>query len=274
MDKALEWFFNFISPVLTFYPRVIQLVFASTLGLILISVFLGAIWYPSAKQAKEGVVPDSDLPRLMRLLTERNPGYPYVIEAVTMITRFEQASPTQRVADVRTIYTLFAIKDFTDDAFLEDYHSHTTKNVTRVPGSEPESDTEPAKWKVLVGAKKGQRRTLMTSVRFTYDVPFPVPGTEHCFSPIGGFDEERRYYPNDQDVIGQLTMIIESSTLHFSEPGNDDACIVNPPDPSGEKIDPIIQKPSRRAKDGWSVVTHRWFNVVPHAHIGLRARFH
>jgi hypothetical protein len=56
-----------------------------------------------------------------------------------------------------------------------------------------------------VGAKRGERRTIVTSSRFIYTAPFNTgPEGEHGFPPSPGPNEYRAYYKNEEDMIGQL----------------------------------------------------------------------
>jgi integrase len=56
----------------------------------------------------------------------------YALEAVTLIVRLEQETRTRRVADVRIIYTLFALRDLTDDL------RRTAAKLCRAKGGELE----------------------------------------------------------------------------------------------------------------------------------------
>jgi hypothetical protein len=67
---------------------------------------------------------DPGLTNLVKQLHALRPEWPYAVEAVTLLVRLEQETPTRRVADVRIIYTLFALRDLTDADFVEVAHSH------------------------------------------------------------------------------------------------------------------------------------------------------
>src|SRR5437868_2362805 len=111
LEKILEAVLKVISPTLTFFPRWAQGLFASTFALILVSAFVGVLWWSSAQKAKEGMIEDTALPELIKRVRASNPAWKYVIESATMIVHLEQDSANRRIADVKMIYTIFALND-------------------------------------------------------------------------------------------------------------------------------------------------------------------
>jgi len=241
--------------------------------------FLCAVVTPSGTTEKGGESrqDDPELTSLVKQLHALRPEWPYALEAVTLLVRLEQETRTRRVADVRIIYTLFALRDLTDADFVEVAHSHEPEGrvaIFHLPGSESEKPIQPHEWDVLVGAKRGERRTFVTSARFVYTAPFNTgPEGEHGFPPSPGPDEYRAYYKNDEDIIGQLTIMVESDSLAFQEVRSGDAYIKSLAN-AKDRTDTTPKRHEYQVEGHAHVVfVQQWRDVRPGFDAGLRVHW-
>jgi len=157
---------------------------------------------------------DKSLAELVR--SGRNAGVNYVIESIAMIVDLD-APGTQPgkldVAQVNIVYNVFAMDPVAK--FNETFHS-MQKNVemSRIQGPDQEGDlTERAaahlKWDVVQDIAAGQRHTIVTSARYTYALPYPKTRHVHDFKNLGP-NEDVWCYPNEEDVVGEIVLVIRS----------------------------------------------------------------
>ena len=266
MDKIIG-VFQKLMPLLGFYPKWVQVLFTCCLILILITGFALITVYPAAAKSKEGFVSDGGLPALTA--SGRTFTRDYVIEAATMIVQLDApgSDRKQSVADVRIVYTIFAINPTT--LFDEGYHS-MQKNVVidRIRGSAPETDfTEPApthkSWNVQLPMQPGERQTIVTGAHYRFDLPLPDKRNVHDFTDLTPL-EDAWCYPNLEDVIGELTIVVQSYRP-IKAPRDGDMLLVNHSDSKEDKkrLDrPVLYIPDKDSSSPF-ILVGKWKNVMP-----------
>lgn len=254
-------------PILAFYPIWVQGLVAFTLALALVCIFFLLVLYPAADKAKTGYVADGTLPALS--LEARKQGRNYVIESIAMLVDLKTNLGNPQViseADVRIAYTVFALNE--TKIFDESFHSMAGAKIERIPGSGNEmalkEDADSHKsWEIMLDLPVGGRRTLVTGARYEYTSPMPNKRDIHDFHNLGP-TEDAWCYPNTEDVIGEVTIIIRSDAPLV--PSNDgDALLVDrstPPKETKVPSKPEFRSPAN-GESGPYIVTARWTNVLP-----------
>ncbi len=271
----MDWLKKIVEvvPILLLYPLWAQLLFIVSGVLLTSSIIVFAAMYPQATK-------DESLPGLVQL--GKKHGRRYVLEAVTMTWRldFAAGAPQPKSADVRTVYTIFALEDLSPEKgsdFSEQYHTGVPgARVAYLQGTEQEKETERAlqnkQWSVLFSLKKGQRKTVVTGAKILYPPDTPGQGESHGFGKLGA-REQPFFYPNLEDVIGELTVVVQSETMTLQQPRYGDAGIW---DEAWTKLDEA-SAPMLGSSDSegirHSVLVARWTKLVPKKNAGLLARW-
>jgi hypothetical protein len=126
----------------------------------------------------------------------------------------------KRRAEIRDYYTIRALTDITnqDDVFEEQFLSNTTK-IKPWAGSETqdiESIVDGRYW-VKFQAKQNDIITIVTGANYFYDFPLSNANGTSCFGDVQmSNDEWFTCYPNSEDYIDNLTILIESSNVNLS----------------------------------------------------------
>jgi hypothetical protein len=275
MDKVLTWLSKLL-PLLAYYPRWFQYFVVAVLAALLFVIFFMLVGYSSASAASKGAVDDDGLPPLIGL-ARQNDVQKYVIESATMIVTLDPAVQQQVAGELtmetRFIYTIFALQDLRRGDFTESVHG--TGGVARLAGSNegqaesPDSENQRAlkSWIVPVDLKKGQRTTIATGTVYLEKAPF-APRQHHQFQLTE--TQDAFCYPNSEDVIGQLTIMVQS-TLPLLPSVNGDAGL-NTRRPAGTGDDWGTPEFHNTDSEGIhrSVVAYRWANVVPGQVAGVR----
>ncbi len=263
-----------ISPILVHYPTAVQWLFILSLALVLTSVFAFTVGYSDAAKTRDGMTSDGSLPSLIKLARKPSSGRDaakYVIESASMIVRLTSRLRADGMkqtseADARITYTVFALDDVQPNEFDEFAHTNMSgAYVAWLPGSDKENveETGDAKtWKIDVPILKGHRRSFTTAMRYVYPKDFQQTREVHDFHELHP-DEDAFAYPNEKDVIGELTIRIESD-VPLSNPIQGDGLLY-------DKVDKQIVKgftPSLYQSDSNSkgitlyVAVARWEKVI------------
>jgi hypothetical protein len=190
----------------------------------------------------------------------------YLIESAVMTVRLDDvttASP-RRTAEVEIVYTIFALNTVTN--FDEEYHSPITNAVvSRIRGSLPESaliENSPDRksWNVPLQLQPSQRQTLMTGAKYVYPAGVPARRSIHEFHNITPA-EDVFCYPNSEDVIGDLTIRIESP-IPIKPPQPGDALLFDPAASASQTETPALYPPDAPGTSPFILVGH-WRNVTP-----------
>jgi hypothetical protein len=165
-----------------------------------------------------------DFSAIGKLIDEgRRLNKPYILQAVTVLIRMSDVTNEtrkERQVNWRIVYSIHALQPIkpTDRLFKESYSS-AYANVRRWFGSEREIQATDSAYNVMLDIPEGESRTIVTGATFIYDLPLspdrPGFGQTILLAP----DQEFFSYPTGDDLIGELTMLIESDTVKFSPVG-------------------------------------------------------
>jgi len=233
------------------------------------------VLYPTAAKNKAGFVADNSLPTLT--VAARQANRDYVIETATMFVNLDAqgSQPGKiRAVDVRIVYTVFALNEVKE--FDEGYHSmQANVNIHRIRGSDPETalaESAPAhkSWLVNTSISPGSRRTIVTGARYVYTLPLPSTRSVHDYHNLGPLDDAW-CYPNESDIIGEFTLIIQSR-YPIRPPQDGDMLMMDRSDPKQESRRP--ETPSLHAPDvrgaGPYVLVAKWGKVLPRQSVQVR----
>lgn len=196
----------------------------STVGLVLLTLVLwNSGWL---RASKEGVAlgPPTKLERCIQKARDLN--RPYVIESATNIWHISDRpgttktpdtpeTPSSRSLSLRSIYTIRAIESFgPKDKLFEDWSGYDNAHFLHWHAPDPISarSNDAQRYFVEVGADRGEQRTIITGAEYDYSLP-RKDNRAGCnnTTTLQGREEALRY-PNDIDVICELTIVIESNT--------------------------------------------------------------
>ena len=146
----------------------------------------------------------------------------YALKSVVQTYNIELIGQHKDTALVqeRITYDLLALQDITkaQDVFKEEYSSEVAFKVERWFGTDRESLLQmgnESKYYVHFECKKGESRTIMTGANFYYKLPLKDNRNSRFRDYRLASNEDLWIYPNEDDVIGRLTMIISSKDLKF-----------------------------------------------------------
>ena len=274
MDKIVG-IFERLMPMITHYPKWFQVIFTFCVGTMFLTIFFFIVLYPTAAKNKAGFVADNTLPDLT--VAARRANRDYVIETATMFVNLDGRGTEdgkRATVDVRIVYTIFALNQVSQ--FDEGYHSmQTNVNIDRIRGSEPETELIEAapthkSWFVNTALAPGLHRTLVTGARYVYVLPLPNKRTVHGFTDLGPTDDAW-CYPNEADIIGEFTIVIQSFRP-IQTPKDGDMLLLDRSNPNEEGRRP--QRPTLNTPDADSsapyVLVAKWNKVMPGQTIGVR----
>ncbi len=146
---------------------------------------------------------------------------PYWIESVVClvdILDLPLENPTERRSTFRFVYTLHLLRDisFSERTFQESLHNYFGRERILWSGSIDPVDLQTkgpeTTFEVILAGKKGDLRTVTTGMTIVERLPLGPRS-------LRGFDFGPRdyaiFYPNSEDYIGQLTLILSSSTTRL-----------------------------------------------------------
>lgn len=195
-----------------------------TVGGVLMLLFLIAslLWLGWIRLSPEGISagPPTRLERCLQ--SARAIQRPYAIESVVIIWSLTDTSDRRRLS-VRTVYTLRALRSFSagDAGLFKEQYGHDKATFIHWYGPEEErfQSTEGRAYTIEFDGQQGEQRTVVTGAELEYVLPLPPdrPGFGNRVRLKS--NEEFWRYPNDQDVICELTMIIQSDTTPITPVG-------------------------------------------------------
>lgn len=158
-------------------------------------------------------VPSMESPALQGCISRGlKTGKEYIILSVSMLIRVEdKPSEKLRHSNYRIVYTLLPLKDRAE--FQERY---TTGNkhaeILHWYGTEPEVGHTDTSYDVKFQVQKGTPYTVVTGADYKY--PLPLSANRKAAAEILTLpsNEEFYSYPNTEDQICQLSILIESPT--------------------------------------------------------------
>jgi len=226
----------------------------------------------------------------------------YAMESVTYMVRITDITNTitstngpktvtHRLVNSRVVYVLRALRDISaneNTTFAEIYTSPFAKELDYWPGSDLEKGrtgggtyvsperyytNQFVKYNVYFNVKRGDLHTVVTGSDEVFDLPLPDQRISRDVRLRQ--DEDIVVYPNDDDVIGELNIIVESDTtrlmpvqsLRFgvgakSAPVEDGQIRMNE---SGD--------PADKSHPSTVVITGRWQSIPPGVRLGLLFRW-
>lgn len=152
---------------------------------------------------------------------------PYAIEAITYWIQIEKdtlnGNPAQRQTH-RIFYTLRSLQEIAagKDLFVEEIHSHDPHAVfEHWYGTEDENfhDDKKSAFQVLFNMDKDDVRTVVTGANFVLPLPFANRKELDHHLPIFA-NQDFQGYPNKEDAICELNVVIESKSLPIRPEGN------------------------------------------------------
>ena len=228
----------------------------------------------------------------------------YVMESVTYMVRITDVTnivtdtngmtcmATNRLINSRIVYVLRALKDISaneNTTFAEIYSSPYATELRYWPGSDLEKSrtgggtvafdpyhyysNQFVKYNVFFNAQMGDTHTIVTGADETLALPFPDQRVSR--DVLLRKNEDVVLYPNDDDVIGELTIIIESDTTHFvpMHPLRFNAGAKSAPVDDGQVTMSESGDPADKSHPSTSVISARWRMVMPGEKVGLQFRW-
>jgi hypothetical protein len=143
----------------------------------------------------------------------------YVLENVVQLVQYENelgsAGPVRRVHE-RITYRVLPLQDIkeSDQIFLEEYQSsHLTSHWLGPYREIPEGGG--GKYQVAFSAKRGEPITLMTGAELEFALPLADGRSAFRGQITVNHDADFWFYENIDDVICDLTQVVESRTLRL-----------------------------------------------------------
>jgi hypothetical protein len=192
---------------------------------------------------------------------------PYVFDDVTVLIRVDDVmngASKERQVNWRIVYTVRALQQITrTDKLFKERYSTDSASVRRWFGSEKEIKATDDAYTVMMDIPAGETRTIVTGATFVYKLPLENNRPAFGQTILLASDQEFFSYPNEEDVIGELTILIESDTVKFSPVGQ--AAKRSKPDGS---IAPDVE-PRFISAAGRRSLSANWRNVMPKEEVGL-----
>jgi hypothetical protein len=200
-------------------------------------------------------------------------GLKYIILSATMQVKLT-ANGNEREARVRTVYVLMPLADITlnDPVFTEEYHSMTSGvRIVHMPGTETqamkEDNPQEKKFGVKFEATAGVPRTLVTGAKYLFHMPLADHRSVHAFRDLSS-SEDAWCYPNDSDIIRELTIIVESDDFRIWPCDTHGSLREGQVRGQVEFGDATEHVGEGVPRSGWTV-SHRWTNVGPNELVGV-----
>jgi hypothetical protein len=192
---------------------------------------------------------------------------PYILDAVTVLIRVDDVASgpvRERVVNWRIIYTVRALQTISrTDKFFKERYSSDVARVRRWFGSEKEIRATDDAYTVMMDIPAGETRTIVTGATFVYSLP--LAGGRQALGQAVQMTQAQEFYsyPNEEDVIGELTMLIESDSLKISPVGQ--SAKRSKPDGSIAPDEEVRFSKS----DDRRTLSARWKEVMPKEEVGL-----
>ena len=216
----------------------------------------------------------------------------FALESVTELVRITDVTNaiggkinTNRLVSIRIVYNLRALKDISSKeqtTFGEVYTSPFCQELRYWPGTDVECSrsgggmyganhyftNQFVKYDVFFNVRKGDLHTIITGADEVLQLP--MPDRRYRDIVLGGY-EDVALYPNDDDVISELTIVVESDTVHLdpirpmrfglgeSAPVEDGEMKFGLSGDPNDKLHPITR-----------VISARWRKVVPGEKVALK----
>lgn len=251
----------------------------NTYGVVALAVLLAAVivvlGYLSANQV------DRQLRSYRKLVTAglaKNKAY--VIPGILMLIQLEKSADGKTLESTRHIfYELHTLQETHRDkpGFDEEYHTELGI-IDRIPGADKEVqspknenlDSEKS-WDVYFDSSPGDRRIVLTGAHVLAANPLTKEHDIHMFTGLGP-QEDAYCYPNeDDDVIGEVVIVVESKTLALYLPPGDDAILLHGDKPT--RMDASVYSDPGREHVHYTAVA-RFHDLQTKDIAGLKVAWH
>lgn len=238
-EKTGRTLWDVITHAFTKKPKITLSVASSLLLMMLLLIFLNILGFEYKNQSfnlRLGKSPSSDKADTSFLLNQGvilkdtvlafcfDQGYKYssplIIKSLIVSVRLELIGVNKDtlLAQERINYTVVALRDIfeNENVFVEDYSTSYASKIKRWFGTEQEqsiSMSNPNQYYVVFECKKGETKTIITGADYYYKYPLQDKRSSDFRNIVLGTEEDLWIYPNKDDVIGDLTIIIESASL-------------------------------------------------------------
>jgi len=178
----------------------------------------------------------------------------------------------------RIIYDLLALEDITkaQNIFKEEYSSEVAFKVERWFGTGREDLLQmgnESKYFVHFDCSKGESQTIMTGANFYYKLPLQ-DNRDGVFREYRlASNEDLWIYPNEDDVIGKLTMIVSSKDLKF-QPISENA-LMTYSDGQGKvnKDNDAFYNFDQNSLSKNNSVSYTWTKILPDEQLALKIKW-
>jgi hypothetical protein len=211
---------------------------------------------------------------LSSLIAEaRRNGKPYVLQSVVNLVRIEDTQDNSgqiRNMSVRSMYVVRPLRDISaeEDVFSEQF----TSSITNVPpqhwfGSQKEvfNTVNGNLYSVEFQANEDDTYTIVTGANYQYRLPLPsnrpVPAEIRTLQG----NEDSWMYPNSEDYIGEIVIVIESPTTHLRPLERSKVRITN----RQPNLDDPFLNERAGAQNGQRSLSARWTTVRPNEKVGI-----
>lgn len=253
------------------YLRPLTFIVAGLVVMLLVVGFIfGQVEQQRQEELQRAATANALAASYTRLITKGLGKKPYVMPSVLMLVTLELSADGKSItSDRRNFYFIQALQDVKskDGTFKEEYHSHWP--IEQIAGADKESITEGFEtgkvgYNVEFGFLKGERHTTLTGAHVTmpFDLPTPRPRV-HMYADLGSHDDAY-CYPNDSDdIIEELVIVVQSTSLKLGLPGypDKDAGISDSDGNNAEYSEPQVFPALASANRNFSIVAR--FRDVP-----------
>jgi hypothetical protein len=199
---------------------------------------------------------------------------PYIIQAATILVEIEdlpKERPTQRCTTYRYVYTLRPLRDIriTDETFSEFLDNKVGKSREYGQGPDPQRievfKPDVKGFQVQFAAPAGGTRTLVTGMKIYEDLP--LKGHRKVRSFDFRPNEFSVFYPNKEDYIAELTVVVSSSTTELKAKPAAAWRMAN--DAAVPVFSPAARFPAEPPKWNGTTLSARFENLRPGEVVGL-----
>jgi hypothetical protein len=192
---------------------------------------------------------------------------PYILEYVNILIRVrdvKNGGGLERHVEWRISYIVHALQPIrkTDKLFKEKYIIAGARTM-RWFGNEQEIDTTDGCYQVMFDLAEGETRSITTGATNVFDLP--LGNNRNAFGQRISLAPNQQFlsYENDEDVIGELSMTIESDNLNISPVGEA---------AKRSKVEGIIAPDAEcrfQSAEKQRSLSARWKDVMPNEEVGI-----
>lgn len=258
--------------------RLVIGVLVLVIGLLLVGISLGAAEQRRHEELERAANASALASSYVKLISQGIGKKPYVMPAVLMLVTLELSKDGKSIlSDRRTFYYVQALEDLKRDGgtFSEEYHSHW--NIEQIAGADSESITEGFEsgkvgYNVEFELPKGNRHSVLTGAQAVTPLEIAAHRPPVHMFDVGSRDDAY-CYPNDQeDVIEELTIVVQSNSLKLSLPGYPDRDAARQNGKQVQYFEPQIFTAQASSNHNSSIVA-RFRDVRPKEVVGVHIQW-